>query len=280
VKGRRIPYSRTELRFIKANRAMARRALLAAFVEKFGRGDVTIDSIKSLCTRSGWTTDRKRWRPKDDALLRKLYPETPTAKVARRLGRTLASTYGHAATLGLVKSEGYLASPAACRLRRGDNVGAAHRFKRGQAPANKGLRRPGWAPGRMRESQFKKGERRGIAVKLWKPIGTERTSKDGYLERKIHDGLPLQSRWRAVHLIRWEAINGKLPKGMALKCLGDRRNTDPSNWTPVPRGLLPRLNGKHGRNYDSAPSELKPTIMAIAKLEHAARSRPRGSAGQ
>jgi len=41
----------------------------------------------------------------------------------------------------------------------------------------------------------------------------------------------------------------------------------------VPRGLLSRLNGKKAvANYENAaPDALKPTILAIAKLEHAAR---------
>ena len=271
MKGRAIRYSKAELRFIEVRRAMRRRALHAAFVEKFGRRDVTVENIKALCTNRCWTTPRKRWRPRDDALLRKRYPNTPTADVAERLGRSPLSVYQRADKLGLRKSEAYLASPAACRLRRGDNVGAKHRFQKGHVPANKGLRRPGWAPGRLRETQFKKGVRQGVAVKLYKPIGTERVSKDGYLERKIHDGMPLQSRWRPVHRIRWEEVNGPVPKGMALKCLGDKRNTDPSNWECVPRGLLPRLNGKYGRDYDHAPAELKPTILALAKLEHASR---------
>lgn len=43
------------------------------------------------------------------------------------------------------------------------------------------------------------------------------------------------------------------------------------NWVAIPRALLPRLNGRFGRNYDDAPPELKPAILAIAKLEHAAR---------
>jgi len=58
--------------------------------------------------------------------------------------------------MGLTKSAAYLASPAACRLRKGDNVGAARRFRPGHVPANKGLRRPGWSTGRMAETQFKK----------------------------------------------------------------------------------------------------------------------------
>lgn len=158
---------------------------------------------------------------------------------------------------------------ALCK-RKGWLTGRTGCFAKGQTPQNKGLRRPGWAPGRMRETQFVKGERRGVAVKLYKPVGTERLSKEGYLERKIHDGLPLQSRWRAVHLVRWEEANGPVPKGMCLKFIdGDRRNTEPANMVCVPRAILPRLNGKYGRDYENAPAEVKSAILAVAKLEHA-----------
>ena len=43
------------------------------------------------------------------------------------------------------------------------------------------------------------------------------------------------------------------------------------NWEAIPRALLPRLNGKYGRDYEKAPAALKPVILNIAKLEHAAR---------
>lgn len=271
MKRRRIPYSTAELRFIESRRSMSREKLHAAFVQEFARSDIDVDHIKSLCSRNGWTSGRKRWTPAEDEQLRIRYADTKTDIIAADLGRSLSTTYQRARKLGLEKSEAYLESPSACRLRRGDNVGAACRFQKGHAPANKGLRRPGWSPGRMKETQFKKGVRQGVATRLYKPIGSERLSKEGYLERKIHDGMPLQSRWRAVHRIRWEEINGPQPKGMALKCLdGDRANTDPSNWVLVPRALLPRLNGVHGRGFDNAPAELKATILAVTKLEHAA----------
>jgi hypothetical protein len=64
---------------------------------------------------------------------------------------------------------------------------------------------------------------------------------------------------------------------MCLKCLGEKSNTDPSNWMLIPRGLLPRLNGKSGRNYDAAPAELKPIIMATAQLEHKGRELQKAS---
>lgn len=160
--------------------------------------------------------------------------------------------------------------------RRKWNTGRDGRFGAGHVPANKGQKMPYNA--NSARTQFKKGHRGGEAEKRYKPVGTERVTKDGYIERKIHDGMPLQSRWKAVQRIRWEELNGPLPEEMALKCLdGNKANTDPSNWEAVPRAMLPRLNGIRGRNYDNAPAELKPVIMTLTKLEHEARERKRGA---
>lgn len=168
---------------------------------------------------------------------------------------------------------------ALCK-RKGWLTGRTGRLEKGNVPHNKGKPCPEGTGGRhpnSRKTQFVSGERRGVAVKLYKPIGSERLCKDGYLERKVHDGMPLQSRWRAVHLIRWEEINGPIPAGHCLKCLdGDRLNTDPTNWECISRALLPRLVvGKHGQgfDYDAAPAELKPAILAVAKLKHATSSK-------
>lgn len=163
---------------------------------------------------------------------------------------------------------------ALCK-RRGWMTGRDGRIEPGATPANKG--RKGYiAPG-CEKGWFRPGVRGGRAQALYQPIGAERVSKQGYLERKINDDMPFQRRWRGVHLIRWEAEHGPVPAGWCLKCLdGDRANTDPANWTAVPRALLPRLNGRFGRDYDAAPPELKPAILAVARLEHAARERGKG----
>lgn len=162
---------------------------------------------------------------------------------------------------------------ALCK-RKGWLTGRDGRFEKGAVPVNKG--RKGYiAPG-CEKGWFRKGRDPKLA-RNYQPIGTERVSKDGYIERKIHDGLPLQSRWRAVHLVRWEEVNGPLPDGHALKCLdGDKSNTDPDNWTAIPRGMLPRLNGRwNGLRYDDAPAELRPVILAAARLDYEARERRR-----
>lgn len=277
MRGSPIRYSAEELEFIEARKTMTRQAIHAALVATFARTDVKVDDIKALCTRRGWTTGRAAWLPAEDALLRELYPDTPTAEVARRLGRELQATYRRAQLLGLAKGAAFLASPASGRLQAGAGVGARHRFTTGHVPANKGQRRPGWTAGRMAESQFQKG----VRSRTWKPVGSTRIH-EGYHWTKVTDhlGAPWTVNWRATHILRWEEAHGPIAKGMALKSLdGDRLNTDPRNWELVPRALLPRLNGGRGRRvgYDEAPAELKPTLMAVAKLEHAVHTRKRAA---
>lgn len=164
---------------------------------------------------------------------------------------------------------------ALCK-RKGWLTGRTGQFVKGQEPWSKGQKMPYNA--NSARTRFKKGHRGGKALENYKPIGTERMSKEGYLERKVHDGLPLQSRWRAVHLINWEAENGPIPEGHCLKCLdGNKANCDPANWKLIPRAMLPRLAGRWRLGYDEAPPELKPTVLAVAELEHKARQVKRRS---
>lgn len=159
--------------------------------------------------------------------------------------------------------------------RNGWFTGRNGRFEKGQESWNKGKPMPSH-PNSVK-TQFQPGVRQGVAAKLYQLIGTERVSRDGYLERKVNDDMPLQQRWRAVHLIRWEEANGPVPEGHCLKCLdGDRTNTDPENWACIPRALLPRLAGRWQVGYDDAPAELKPILLRIAQLEHAAREAKKG----
>lgn len=206
MKGTWISYTPKELAWIEAHCTMTRRDLHAGFCKKFRRVDVSLDNIKSLCTRRGWKTGRDG------------------------------------------------------------------RIQPGNVPANKGKKMPYNA--NSARTQFKKGNRTGRANLNYKPIGTERTTRDGYIERKIHDGLPMQSRWRLLHLVNWEKKNGPLPEGMCLKCLdGNRQNTDPSNWELIPRALLPALDARRRTRYQTASPELRPALLNLAKLKHAAKTK-------
>lgn len=153
--------------------------------------------------------------------------------------------------------------------RKGWKAGSTGCFPKGNISHNKG-KKGFCAPG-SEKGWFKKGVRGGRAKKLYKPIGSERVSKGGYVERKVNDDLPLQSRWQTVHKINWEAANGPVPEGHRLKCLdGDKQNTDQANWIAVPLALGPRLAGlKRGLNYDTALPQLRSALLVAAQLEYA-----------
>lgn len=207
--------------------------------------------------------ERRPWQDWELALLHSDYPDNPTVKLAKRLDRTITSVYQRAILEGLRKSDAYLASPDACRLRRGDGVGAAHRFLPDHAPANKGLRRPGWSRGRMSETQFKPGNR----PHTWKPIGSTRYSKDGYLQRKVSDtGYPPRD-WIGEHVLMWEKAFGPVPLGYAL-CFkdGDKAHLAIDNFELISRGELMLRNTIHN---------LPPDLVDVIRLNGALKRRLR-----
>lgn len=170
----------------------------------------------------------------------------------------------------------------ALRKRRGWKTGRTGQFEKGGEPANKGKR---CAPGKggnhpnARRTQFKSG---GVPH-TYRGAGHERIDgKDGYVVMIIDEQNPwtgAPTRPVLKHRYLWEQANGPLPDGYCLKCLdGDKANTDLSNWEAIPRAMLPRLNGGRHKTrvaYDEAPDELKPAVMAVAKLEHGLRQRRR-----
>ena len=160
-------------------------------------------------------------------------------------------------------------------LRNGWKTGRTGRFVPGQEPLNKGKPMP-YNPNSAK-TRFRPGQR----PHTWRGPGHESIdNKDGYVwliveETNPYTGAP--TRRVQKHRWLWEKKNGPVPEDHVLKCLdGDKTNTEPSNWEAIPREMLPRLNGRFGRDYDSAPAELKPTILAIAKLEHRAREAAKG----
>ena len=181
------------------------------------------------------------WTPEMIATLRAEYPNTRTQDLAERLGVTPYQAYGKAWKLGLKKSDEFLASPVARRLN--GVVGGSTRFIKGQRPWNYGMK--GLSLGR-KEHWFEKGVRQGKATELYQPIGAERLSKEGYLQRKINDDQPPQRRWRGVHLIIWEAKYGPIPPGHALAFRdGDKTNITLDNLELVTRADLMRRNSCH-----------------------------------
>jgi hypothetical protein len=221
---------------------------------------------------------KRLWEPQDDALLRARYPHEPTSRLARELRRSLSATYGRAQKLGLEKTEVYLASPDACRLRRGNHPGRETQFPKGHVPANKGLRRPGWGPGRMKVTQFKKGERRGVAARNWRPVGTILTDSDGYLRIKVREAQPGEAYgfgncrvWPLLHRHAWEQSHGPVPAGHAVAFKnGDKSDCRLENLQLITRRELMARNTVH-----NLPKPLAQAVQLLGALNRQIRRRTR-----
>jgi hypothetical protein len=223
---------------------------------------------------------RRFWSDEDLTLLAALYPSLPTQAVAQRLQRTLFSVYGTAQKRGLKKSPEFLDSEESGRLRKGEfRPGTEHtRFKKGQVPANKGLRRPGWAPGRMRETQFRKGDRTGVAARNWRPIGTILPDPEGYLRIKVREavhgaeatGFGNVRVWPLLARHVWEQGHGPIPPGHVVAFKDrDRGNCAMDNLELISRAELAHRNRMWGR----LPRELAEAIQLNGALKRTIRSR-------
>lgn len=270
---RPIPYSCEEMAWLEENRAMVISDYHRLFVQRFERQDVAAIHLHGLRKRKGWKVGRaggryvgrrRLYSPAEIEWLRSnstMQPAEYYRAFCELFGRSDVTARQ---VLGLRKREGWL-------------TGRTGRFEKGQISHNKGKRCDPGSGGRHPnavKTQFKKGGR----PHTYRGPGHERVdSKDGYVVMIVAEKNPWTgAATRPVHKHRWlwEQANGPLPDDQVLKCLdGDKTNTDPSNWEPVPRGVLARLNGgphKKTIAFDDAPTELKPTVMAVAKLKHRA----------
>lgn len=166
----------------------------------------------------------------DNWMMRAYFPHIASRHLAARMKRSICSISGHARLLRLRKTQIYLDSPDACRLRRDDNPGIAFQFRKGIVPANKGLRRPGYSMGRgrMAETTFKKGQQPRNTMPMW-----SFRFVDGYLMLKTGAPTPKPTTgWEYVHKLIWEHWNGPLPDWRVARIWwrdGDHGNCSLSN---------------------------------------------------
>ena len=213
----------------------------------------------------------KRWTDQEIELLRGVYPHKPTREVAVLFDRAMRSIYEMAHRLKLKKTPEFLASGQAGRL---DGVrGGATRFKPGQVPFNKGLRRPeGWAPGQMAKAQFKPGHLPHNTLE----VGGYRII-DGYLQQKISAAKGSSAkRWRGVHELVWTAVNGPLPDGHIVVFKPGMRTTELTNITIDKVECISRADNMRRNTRHNLPKELNEVIMLRAALIRKINHRTKG----
>ena len=111
------------------------------------------------------------------------------------------------------------------------NTGFTGYFPKGNIPFNKGTK------GIMKAN--KTSYKKGNIPQSYKPVGTERITKDGYTEIKVKD----PNVWKLKHRIIYEEHYGEIPKGYVVMFLDrDKSNFDINNLILISRNQLRSLN--------------------------------------
>lgn len=221
----------------------------------------------------------RQWAPFEVELLKTFYPDVPARLLADELDRTVPQVHSKAKKLGLSKSAAFMASDLSGRVQRGkqDPRMRATQFKPGQIPANKGLRRPGWFCGRMRETQFKKGRPANESPR-YAPIGTEQVNaKRGVLMRKMTDDPSIYpaARWTPVHVLVWEAEHGPIPEGHFVRFKAGMKSLIASEITLDRLELVTPAENLHRNSFHRWPDELKDVLYAKGRLTRAINRKSR-----
>lgn len=169
-------------------------------------------------------------------------------EMAAMFNKHFGTDFPASAILSLTFRQG-LKNGIDCRFNKGHEP---TQFRKGCTPWNKGIKGTGgWEP-----TQFVQGH------KPWnyKPVGTERTNTDGYVEIKIAD----PNKWKGKHILFWEEAHGPIPKGhVVIFADGNQQNVTLDNLLLVSRRELVIMN-KRGLIANSA--ELTKTGIAIADI--------------
>jgi len=128
------------------------------------------------------------------------------------------------------------------------------RFKSGHRPWNTGTKGATSA----NKTSFKAGH----LPKNTKPVGYERVDKEGYIKSKVSETSP---QFEYKHIVIYEQHFGPVPEDHCVIFKDSNiRNFDPSNLDIVSRAELLQMN----RNkYKKQPVELKPTVLALSRLQ-------------
>lgn len=136
------------------------------------------------------------------------------------------------------------------------NTGRTGYFEKGHVPANKGMKMPAEVYEKAKNTMFKKGH----APNNYRPVGSERINKDGYIEIKIKD----PKTWMLKHHFVWQQAHGEIPKDSVIIFKdGDKQNVALDNLILVKKSINAVLN-QTGLYKNTG--ETKETAIKIAEL--------------
>lgn len=123
------------------------------------------------------------------------------------------------------------------------NSGTKGHFSKGHVPANKGKKMSPEIYEKVKHTMFQKGH----APQNHRPVGSERVSRDGYIEIKVAE----PNKWKLKHRVLWEESRGKIPKGSILIFVdGNKQNVVLDNLRLIERGTHAVMNHEGLCNYE------------------------------
>lgn len=144
----------------------------------------------------------------------------------------------------------------AVMYRNNISSGKTGRFEKGHIPNSKGQKMSKEQYEKCKPTMFKKGH----IPKNHREIGSERITKDGYIEIKIKE----PNLWVLKHRLIYEKYYGEIPAGyFVIFGDGDKLNCDINNLILVSRSELLLMNRNKLIKKDSS---LTKTGLNIAKL--------------
>ncbi|KAA6337104.1 hypothetical protein EZS27_014786 [termite gut metagenome] len=164
----------------------------------------TISAVKTRATRCGLKRSKELlvWNPDRVKILKQLYNKKTNAQIAEILGVSEGAASAAAFKQGLRKTEEF--------KREHSSKGF---FPKGHVPANKGKKQTEY----MSEESIEKTKPtrfgKGHIPHNHKPVGYERTNRDGYIEIKVAEPNVFEYK----HKLLWRQHNGKIPPGQNIK---------------------------------------------------------------
>lgn len=138
------------------------------------------------------------------------YHNTSAKDLAIRCECSVSCIYSIAFKYHLKKDKEFISEMAFKNMQDPNHKGRQHLFKKGSVSHNKGLKQSDYMSisgiEKSKVTRFNKGH----TPENYLPVGTERLTKNGYVEIKTEEGL---RGWRLKHRVVWEQANGLIPKG-------------------------------------------------------------------
>lgn len=192
--------------------------------------------------------------------LKEIYATTLTEDIAEDFSVSIYVIRNAAYVLRLKKDPEWVRERARINMMRPDHPGRKFWIKKGSIPKNKGLKQTEYMSAEAIEKSSRTRFKKGNKPNNIRPIGYERTTRDGYIEVKTESG-----KFELKHRIIWQQANGSIPEGYNVQF----KDKNPLNLTIDNLYLITRSQQLKTENslHAKYPKDIQLAIQAKGVLQ-------------